>query len=102
MSLTHQDVARIARLSRIAVTDAEIEAVGSQLNNILGLIEQMQAVNTDGIEPMAHPQDVSLRLREDELVAHYRALLARTPAHTDVIRGLLERDIARVSDGGNE
>lgn len=65
MSLTHEDVARIARLSRIAVTDAEIEAVGKQLNNILGLIEQMQAVNTDGIEPMAHPQDVSLRLRED-------------------------------------
>ena len=44
----------------------------------------------------------TLRLREDELVAHYRALLARTPAHTDVIRGLLERDIARVPDGGNE
>lgn len=65
MSLSHQDVARIARLSRIAVTDAEIDAVGAQLNSILGLIEQMQAVNTDGIEPMAHPQDVSLRLRED-------------------------------------
>ena len=44
----------------------------------------------------------TLRLREDELVAHYRALLARTPAHTDVIRGLLERDIARVSNGGND
>jgi len=65
MSLSHQDVARIARLSRIAVTDAEIDAVNRQLNSILGLIEQMQAVNTDGIEPMAHPQDVSLRLRED-------------------------------------
>ncbi|MGL6070111.1 Asp-tRNA(Asn)/Glu-tRNA(Gln) amidotransferase subunit GatC [Craterilacuibacter sp.] len=65
MPLTHQDVARIAQLSRIAVTDAEIEAVGAQLNNIFGLIEKMQAVNTDGIEPMAHPQDVSLRLRED-------------------------------------
>ena len=65
MSLSHQDVARIARLSRIAVTDAEIDAVNRQLNSILGLIEQMQAVDTDGIEPMAHPQDVSLRLRED-------------------------------------
>lgn len=65
MSLTHQDVARIARLSRIAVTDAEIDAVNAQLNNILGLIAQMQAVDTDGIEPMAHPQDVSLRLRDD-------------------------------------
>lgn len=65
MSLTHQDVAQIAKLARIAVTDAEIEAVGAQLNNIFGLIAQMQAIDTDGIEPMAHPQDVSLRLRDD-------------------------------------
>jgi aspartyl-tRNA(Asn)/glutamyl-tRNA(Gln) amidotransferase subunit C len=65
MSLTHQDVARIARLARIAVTDEEIAATGAQLNNIFGLIEKMQAVNTEGIEPMAHPQDVSLRLRDD-------------------------------------
>lgn len=65
MSLTQQDVARIAKLARINVSDEEITAVGNQLNNIFGLIEQMQAVNTDGIEPMAHPQDVSLRLRED-------------------------------------
>ncbi|OWY40899.1 Asp-tRNA(Asn)/Glu-tRNA(Gln) amidotransferase GatCAB subunit C [Xenophilus sp. AP218F] len=65
MSLTHQDVARIAKLARIEVSDAEIAATGEQLNKIFGLIEQMQAVNTDGIEPMAHPQDVSLRLRDD-------------------------------------
>lgn len=65
MSLTHQDVARIAKLARIAVTDDEIESVGAQLNTIFGLIEKMQAVNTDGIEPMAHPQEVSLRLRDD-------------------------------------
>ena len=45
---------------------------------------------------------VTLRLRDQKLVEHYRALLARTPAHTDVIRGLLERDIARVSKAGNE
>lgn len=65
MSLTHQDVARIAKLARIAVTNDEIESVGAQLNTIFGLIEKMQAVNTDGIEPMAHPQEVSLRLRDD-------------------------------------
>ncbi|GGY09232.1 Asp-tRNA(Asn)/Glu-tRNA(Gln) amidotransferase subunit GatC [Paludibacterium paludis] len=65
MSLTHQDVARIAKLARIAVTDDEIESVGAQLNTIFGLIEKMQAVNTDGIEPMAHPQETALRLRDD-------------------------------------
>ncbi|POA96792.1 Asp-tRNA(Asn)/Glu-tRNA(Gln) amidotransferase GatCAB subunit C [Chromobacterium sinusclupearum] len=65
MSLTHQDVARIAKLARIDVSEAEIAATADQLNNIFGLIEKMQEVNTDGIEPMAHPQDVSLRLRDD-------------------------------------
>ena len=65
MSLTPQDVARIAKLARIAVTDQEIEAVGQQLNTIFGMIEKMQAVDTADVEPMAHPQDVSLRLRAD-------------------------------------
>ncbi|POZ63154.1 Asp-tRNA(Asn)/Glu-tRNA(Gln) amidotransferase subunit GatC [Chromobacterium alticapitis] len=65
MSLTHQDVARIAKLARIEVSEAEIAATADKLNNIFGLIEKMQEVNTDGIEPMAHPQDVSLRLRDD-------------------------------------
>lgn len=72
MSLTHEDVARIAKLARIAVTGAEIAAVGEDLNKIFGLIEKMQAVNTDGIEPMAHPQDVSLRLRPDAVTAQDR------------------------------
>jgi len=65
MSLTHEDVKRIARLARISVSDQEVARVGEQLNGIFGLIEKMQLVNTDGIEPMAHPQDVSLRLRDD-------------------------------------
>lgn len=72
MSLTQQDVARIAKLARIAVTEAELEAVGGDLNRIFGLIEKMQAVNTEGIEPMAHPQDVSLRLRPDAVTAENR------------------------------
>lgn len=81
MSLTQQDVARIAKLARIAVTDSEIEAVGQQLNTIFGLIEKMQAVNTDGIEPMAHPQDDPLRLREDAVTETDRrdAFLALAP-----------------------
>lgn len=72
MSLTQQDVARIAKLARIAVTEAELEAVGGDLNRIFGLIEKMQAVNTEGIEPMAHPQDVSLRLRPDAVTVENR------------------------------
>lgn len=65
MSLSLQDIQRIARLARLAINGDEAAAMQLQLNNIFGLIEQMQAVNTAGIEPMSHARDVQLRLRED-------------------------------------
>jgi aspartyl-tRNA(Asn)/glutamyl-tRNA(Gln) amidotransferase subunit C len=65
MPLSLDDVRRIARLARIEVTGGELRAVQEQLNGILGLVEQLQAVATAGIEPMAHAQNVTLRLRDD-------------------------------------
>jgi len=65
MSLNSQDVSRIARLARIELSATENDATRDQLNGILGFIEQLQAVNTDGIEPMAHAVDVVQRLRPD-------------------------------------
>ncbi len=65
MSLNLDDVKRIANLARIAVTEQDAEQVLVKLNGIFGLIEQMQAIDTTGIEPMSHAQDVMLRLRED-------------------------------------
>ncbi len=65
MSLSLDDVRRIAHLALIAVSDAELRAVHEQLNGIFGLVEQLKAVDTAGIDPMAHAQDVTLRLRED-------------------------------------
>lgn len=65
MALTLDDVRRVAHLARIAVDDAEAEATLAQLTRVFGLIEQMQAVDVAGIEPMAHAQDMVLRLRED-------------------------------------
>jgi len=65
MSLTLDDVKRIAHLARIAIDENEAEAALSQLSGIFGLIEEMQSVDTTGVEPMSHAQDVSLRLRED-------------------------------------
>jgi len=65
MSLSLEQVHRIAHLARIAVSDAEAQSTLGQLNDILGLIEQMQAVDTAGVEPMAHAQDLSQRLRDD-------------------------------------
>ena len=49
------------------MTPAEIETARSQLSGIFGLIEEMQAVDTKGIEPMSHAQDVAQRLREDKV-----------------------------------
>ena len=65
MSLTPEDVSRIALLSRIELSAAERETTRDQLNGILGFIEQLQAVDTEGIEPMAHAVDVAQRLRPD-------------------------------------
>ncbi|MAK56061.1 MAG: Asp-tRNA(Asn)/Glu-tRNA(Gln) amidotransferase GatCAB subunit C [Pusillimonas sp.] len=69
MAITQDDVSRVARLARIALSDPEQTRMENELNGILGLIEQLQAVDTTGIEPMAHPlsahQDIFARLRED-------------------------------------
>lgn len=65
MSLNSADIKRIAHLARIEVSDAEAEATLTKLTGILGLIEQMQAVDTTGIVPMSHSQDVTQRLRDD-------------------------------------
>ena len=65
MSLTQDDVKRIARLARIETSDAEAQATQVQLNTIFDLIAAMQAVDTRGVAPMAHAQDVYQRLRAD-------------------------------------
>lgn len=65
MSLTLLDVKRVATLARIAVNDDEAVAYQQQLNGIFGLIAEMQAVDTTGVEPMSHAQDLSQRLRDD-------------------------------------
>ena len=65
MSLTLEQVRRVADLARIEVSDAEANATLGHLNGIFTLIEAMQAVDTRGVEPMAHAQDVAQRLRPD-------------------------------------
>ena len=69
MSLTPDQLQRIALLARIAVSPEEARAVTDRLNQVLGLIDQLQAVDTRGIEPMSHPletrQAVQQRLRAD-------------------------------------
>ncbi len=65
MSLTSEQVQRIALLARIELGEAEAATTRDHLNGIFGLIEEMQAVDTRGVEPMAHAQEFSQRLRAD-------------------------------------
>lgn len=67
MSLTLDDVRRIARLARIEVSAAEVESTRDQLNGILGFVAQLQSVDTSGIAPMSHAVDVVQRLRPDQV-----------------------------------
>jgi len=65
MSLTNADVRKVASLARLAMNEAEIETARTQLSGIFDLIAEMQAVDTKGITPMSHAQELSQRLRED-------------------------------------
>lgn len=65
MSLTTEQVLRIAHLARIEVSETEALTTQAHLNGIFALIEQMQAIDTQGIEPMAHAQSLGQRLRDD-------------------------------------
>ena len=69
MSLTSSDIARIANLARLELSAAHSERMLGQLNSFFDIVEQMRAVDTTGIEPLAHPVaaigDIALRLRDD-------------------------------------
>lgn len=67
MSLEKADVIKIAHLARLAIREDDIPVYATNLNNILTLVEQMGQVDTQGVSPMAHPLDVSQRLRADEV-----------------------------------
>ena len=79
MSLTLTDVEKIAKLSRLSLNDTEKNATLEKLNAVFALVEKMQTVSTDGIEPMSHPHEVALRLRDDAVTesdhaAQYQAV----------------------------
>ncbi|TAG05968.1 MAG: Asp-tRNA(Asn)/Glu-tRNA(Gln) amidotransferase subunit GatC [Betaproteobacteria bacterium] len=69
MSLTATDIERIAHLARIRVTPDEVVQVQAKLDGIFKLIDEMQAVNTQGVQPMSHGLDMVLRLRDDVATA---------------------------------
>jgi len=74
MALTSDDVSRIAHLARLQLSPAEQDAMLGQLNDFFGIVEQMRAVDTSGVEPLYTPlsavQEVQLRLRADAVTEH--------------------------------
>ena len=95
MSLTLEQVKRIAHLARIEISDDEALTTQGHLNGIFQLIEEMQAVDTRGVEPMAHAQDVSQRLREDAVTegdrrAAYQAVAPDTEAGLYLVPKVIE------------
>jgi len=65
MSVSSEQVRHIAKLARIAMSEEELDRLVPELNNILGWVEQLGEVNTDGIEPLTAVIDQKLRLRDD-------------------------------------
>jgi aspartyl-tRNA(Asn)/glutamyl-tRNA(Gln) amidotransferase subunit C len=80
MSLSDDQIRRLARLARVALRPEEAGEVAKRLNRILSLVDEMQAVDTAGIEPMSHALDLVQRLRPDELTETDRRSLYQSVA----------------------
>ena len=65
MAIDASEIQKVAHLARLSIDDNQVEATAGTISKILDLVDQMQSVNTDNVEPMAHPLDATQRLRED-------------------------------------
>jgi aspartyl-tRNA(Asn)/glutamyl-tRNA(Gln) amidotransferase subunit C len=95
MTLSSEQIRHIARLARIDLSEAELERTRAKLDDVFGLIAQMQAVDTGGVEPMSHPQDLPARLREDEVTAvdrrtAFQAIAPQTEAGLYLVPKVIE------------
>lgn len=79
MSLNRSDINKIAWLARLSISETDIPNYIHDVSNILGLVEKMNNVDTDNIEPLAHPLEITARLREDKITesdqhAHFQEI----------------------------
>lgn len=72
MPISQSDVLDVARLARVRVDEDDVPKIADDLSDILDLVERMNAVDTEGVVPMAHPLDMSQPLREDEITEEER------------------------------
>ncbi len=83
-ALRQDDIRQLCRLARLEVTPAEIADVSAKLSSIVAMVDQLQAVDTKGVTPMAHPLDRPQRLRPDEVTeAEHRELYQGNAALVD-------------------
>ena len=72
MAFDKTEVEKVAQLARLLISDSEIDEVTGRITDILALIDQMQSVDTDDVVPLAHPLDLTQRLREDDVTEFNR------------------------------
>jgi aspartyl-tRNA(Asn)/glutamyl-tRNA(Gln) amidotransferase subunit C len=68
--LSQDDIRHLCRLARLEITAGEIADVQAKLSSIVAMVDQLQAIDTKGVTPMAHPLDRPQRLRADEVTEH--------------------------------
>lgn len=84
MSLSKEEVKKVAGLARLRMNDEELERLAPQLSNIIGFVEQLSELNTDNVEPLANVVDIALPLREDVINDgnYAEEVLANAPEET--------------------
>lgn len=80
MALTTKDIESIAHLARVGIDKDALAPLAADLSTVLDLVEQLQAIDTTGVEPMAHPGSATLRLRDDVVLAHESTEVLQAPA----------------------
>ena len=92
MSLSNQDVKRIAKLAAIEISDEESSQYEAELNSLMTIFASLKSIDTEGVEPLTHPlamlEDVQLRLRDDvvteaDTIEHRDQLMSNAPASTE-------------------
>ena len=95
MSLNKEQVKEIAQLAKLSINDSEIEQSTIELNNILSLMAELGEIETDQVEPMAHPLEMSQRLREDvvneaDLSEEFQAIAPKTGKNHFLVPTVIE------------
>lgn len=85
MSIDKSDIEKLSQLARINISSDVAEMVTNRINEVLNMVDQLQAVDTEDVEPMAHPNDAIQRLRTDEISEpdQRQALMLNAPAQED-------------------